>query len=345
MRRLTVAIVGLTPIGARRPASTPFGRVPVSHAAGYATHRGCLVTAVCDRRYDLVQACREAWEDTWPALAGYTRLEQLLTEACPDLLSVCTPDDRHAEVVVAAATAGVRGILCEQPLATSTAAADRMMAAAETAGCRLLVHHNRRYDPLFHLVREVLRLGEIGELRHLRCTQAGPRAMLLRQGVAALDLLCFLAGSPVNEVSGRLERGFEGWRPEHGDGGHDPRSEPTASARLRFANGLEGAYDGLRTRHQEFACELIGSEGSIRVRNRHAELVTAQHTQPLVPPPYDTVGLAAAVADLCRVVREGGRPLGEAAAARHALAVVEALLASAAQDSHPVAVGPAPEAA
>jgi predicted dehydrogenase len=57
-----------------------------------------------------------------------------------DLVSVATPDDRHVGPVVAAAEVGAQGILCEKPLATALADADRLVAVAERTP--VLVDHN-----------------------------------------------------------------------------------------------------------------------------------------------------------------------------------------------------------
>ena len=55
-------------------------------------------------------------------------LEELIEHV--DLVAVCTPPDRHADVAVAALEAGC-GVLVEKPLATTIADADRIVAAAE----------------------------------------------------------------------------------------------------------------------------------------------------------------------------------------------------------------------
>ena len=51
-----------------------------------------------------------------------------------DIIGVVTSDHRHADIVVDAATSGVKGVMCEKPLATSLEDADRMIRACAERG-------------------------------------------------------------------------------------------------------------------------------------------------------------------------------------------------------------------
>ncbi|MBI2302031.1 MAG: Gfo/Idh/MocA family oxidoreductase [Armatimonadetes bacterium] len=336
MRSFRVALVGLSPVAARRPDNTFFGRAINSHAAAYAVHPNCEVVAVCDIRRDMVTAFRSTWADTWPTIAGYNDFRDLLSDGVPDIVSVCTPDNAHAHIVEDAASAGVAGILCEKPLATDLADADRMIAACEAHGTALVVHHNRRFLPVYHRVRDLLLAGEIGRLQRLSCYHAEPRAMLFRNGTQMVDTLCFLAGSPVVDVWGRLEPGYEHWDRYRGDGGHDAHSEPSAAARLTFANGVTAAYEGVRTRGRVVWFDVGGTEGSVRVQDRYAELTTQAGSSVLVPEPYDGGGVTAAVSEVVRLLLYGGESISSPRAARHTLEILLAILESHRRGNQPV---------
>lgn len=338
MTTYRVALCGLSPIAARRPENTLFGRAVGSHAAAYASHPNCQVVAVCDLRHDLVVSFQESWADIWNSVAGYTEFSLLLADTVPDILSVVTPDDRHADIVVAAAQAGVKGILCEKPLATNLADADRMIAAVEAAGVPMVVNHTRRFMPLFHLVRDAIHLGEIGDLLYVGCYFAGPRAMLFRNGTHLIDMLCFLADSRPTTVSGQLEDGFDHWDRYRGDGGHDPNSEPTATARIEFANGVVGTYESLRARETDLYFDVGGSAGHIRIHDRYAELSAGGKTRILVPEPFDGVGITAAVSELLRLMRYDGSGVSTPADARATLEVLLAILASHQAGGAPIAL-------
>lgn len=327
MKILRAALCGLMPIAAKRPETTFFGRVPLSHAAAYAALPQCRVVAVCDFRPDLISAFRHDWADTWAAPAGYRHVEEMLAEARPDLLSICTPDDRHAEIIALAAELGVGGILCEAPLAVSLASADLALEAVARHGAQLSVVHRGRFDPLRHRVRDAIALGDIGELRQLRCHHAGPRATLFRSGSHAIDTLCFLADLPALEVGGRLEDGFDDWDAYRGDGGHLAAHEPTASARIRFAGDVMGHYDGVRSRQRSLWYDIVGTDGVIRLFSRHAEL-SGDRNRTIVAPPFDAVGLSAAAAELAHAVGAGGPLVSDGHAARQTLAILLGICAS-----------------
>jgi predicted dehydrogenase len=120
-----------------------------------------------------------------------------------DVLSVTTRADRHAEVTIAAAAAGVRGVLCEKAMATSLQEADAMIEACQRAGTWLSVNHTRRWHPTFDRAAEALRAGAIGDLRCIVGTCPGP---LIHNGTHLFDLMR-LFGGEVAWVGGKVHPG------------------------------------------------------------------------------------------------------------------------------------------
>lgn len=89
-----------------------------------------------------------------------------------DIIDICTPNDSHAGIAIAAARAG-KNILCEKPLALNVAEAKRMLAAAERARVVHMVCHNYPRVPALALAREMIERGELGErIYHLRARYA-----------------------------------------------------------------------------------------------------------------------------------------------------------------------------
>jgi len=329
LTQLPVAICGLSPTAARRPEPSLFGWVVSSHAAAYASHPACDVVAVHDWRGDLMTAFRDTWLDFWPAVACYPLMDLLLAEAKPAIVSVATPETARCEVILAALASGVKGLLCEKPMATSLTDGHRIIRAVRDAGAAMVVYQPRRYDPLLHLARDLLRSGDLGELRRLRCYHGGSRALLFRTGTHAIDTLCFLAEAPVVEVTGRLEPGFEDYEPYLSELPRDPNREPTASARLTFANGVVAHYDGVRHGRRVLWFDIEGSHGGMRVWERHIELTTSGGTRVMVPPTFDRVGIAGAVNELVRLVQYGGKTVSPPEDGLQTLAVLLAILESA----------------
>ena len=114
------------------------------------------------------QACR------WTADYG-----ELVAADDVDAVLVCTPPPLHEEVVLAATRAG-KHILCEKPLAPTVSACDRMIAAARTAGVKLMVAENWLFDPVMAFVKRCSADGTLGTLRHVRLLLGWPGPDLAR---------------------------------------------------------------------------------------------------------------------------------------------------------------------
>jgi UDP-N-acetyl-2-amino-2-deoxyglucuronate dehydrogenase len=97
-----------------------------------------------------------------------------------DLVSVATPDDHHAAPVTDAIARGVKGILCEKPLATTLADADRIVDAVERSGTPTVIDHTRCCEPHYVEARQRLREGYVGDLARIVAYTGGKRAMLFR---------------------------------------------------------------------------------------------------------------------------------------------------------------------
>ncbi len=234
-------IVGLTGIGARRPEEDGipvYGTHPNSHAGAYWRHPGAEVVAVCDLRQEALTEFKDLWDDVWPEVKLYTDYREMLEKETPDLVSVATSDHLHADITVAAAELGARGIFCEKPVATRLEDADRMIAAAEANGVCLSVDHTRRWYPSHLQAREIVRSGELGALRTILADMCAPRAMLFRNGTHLIDMICFYAESDTEWVMGDLEEGFEHFTEYKAGGGRDAKEDPHASAYIKFKNGV-----------------------------------------------------------------------------------------------------------
>ncbi|MHB9131387.1 MAG: Gfo/Idh/MocA family oxidoreductase [Armatimonadota bacterium] len=89
--------------------------------------------------------------------------QQLLTLPEVDAVVVATPNDTHAEIVVAALEAG-KHVLCEKPMATSARDCDRMIAAAERAGKTLQIAQPYRYSPFYRHMQSLCSGGVLGKV-------------------------------------------------------------------------------------------------------------------------------------------------------------------------------------
>jgi predicted dehydrogenase len=330
-------IVGLTNIGASRPvesASMPlFGAMPRSHAAAYYRHPSTEVVAVCDIRPQALEDFRTRWADMWPDVRVYQDYREMLRQEQPDLVSVVTPDHLHTDIAVAAAEGGAKAILCEKPLATRLEDADRMIAAAEANGVLLSVEHTRRWSPIYQNAREIARKGDLGKLRTVVCNMYSSRSMLFRNGTHMVDTIVFFAESDPQWVFAELEEGFDYFTDYKSDGGHDPNTDPAASAYIHFANGVRAFYNSVKIPMPGSQFELTFEQGRMEISDRGITLIqgTSHDSWSASNIPagdYMYSHQLAALAELIDAL-ETGRPLvSDGREARKSLEIMLAMLRS-----------------
>jgi predicted dehydrogenase len=93
----------------------------------------------------------------------YGDVETMLTEARPDLVIVCTPDDTHDDIVVKALESGA-DVITEKPMATTVEKIRRILDAEKRTGQRVDVSFNYRFAPTAARIKELINAGEIGRV-------------------------------------------------------------------------------------------------------------------------------------------------------------------------------------
>tara|TARA_A100001037_G_C15135047_1_gene630651 strand:+ start:809 stop:1948 length:1140 start_codon:yes stop_codon:yes gene_type:complete len=139
--------------------------------------------AVCGRSEDNAKAFAAQWgyesvETDWKALVARDDI---------DAIDICTPNNTHAEIAIAAAKAG-KMILCEKPLSMNTAEGEEMVKKIEEAGVANTVWYNYRRVPAVTLAKQLIDEGRLGKIFHYRANflQDWTISTDLPQGGAAL---------------------------------------------------------------------------------------------------------------------------------------------------------------
>jgi predicted dehydrogenase len=171
------------------------GGVSRSHSRGLQAARDVELVALADVYAPNLQVAGQEY--------GVDRLyadfREMIERERLDLLDVCTQAPQHAPVVGAAAGLGVRGILCEKPIALTLGEADEMVAACARAGARLAINHQTRMIPSTFAVERLLQEGTIGDLRAIRMLDKGWRPAgnsLMELLTHVFDLVRIYAGDP-----------------------------------------------------------------------------------------------------------------------------------------------------
>lgn len=218
---------------------TNYSIPPDAHAAAYRLIPTVALVAAADPNESKLRVMRERWDV--PAL--YADYREMLAREHLDLVSVTTRAPLHAAVTIAAAEAGVRGILCEKAMGTSLRETDAMIEACRRTGTTLLINHTRRWHPTYVRARETLHAGVIGALRCIVGICPGP---LIHNGTHLFDLMRFFGGE-VAWVSGEIRPGV----------GQDTPGR----AMLAFTNGAVGFVD--LDSNLGLALELQGTTGRL----------------------------------------------------------------------------------
>ena len=336
MRKETyrAGIIGLSGIAQNRPRDNVWGPrfgQPHSHAAAYAVHPRVEVVAVCD----LVPELLDRYEQNWGPAARYTDYRAMLEKENLDLVSVVTSDHLHAPMVVDAAEAGVAGIFCEKPLATTLADADRMLEAVEKHGVQMIVNHTRRWDPFWRQAKAIVDEGQFGTLTRIVAHLGGRRAMLFRNGTHLIDAVCMFAGAEPLWLIGSREEGFEDHTEYRGDGGHDPLTDPGASAYIQFANGIRAHVEISRRTLANFEVDLFCERGRIRIGGTEAVIYVEPDdrpygvtSRPLGGSADYRSGMVRAVEELVNLVENGGESLSSGRDALRSLEILIAIMRS-----------------
>ncbi len=102
---------------------------------------------------------------------AYEQYQELFSDPNIELVIVALPSHLHADLSIAALAAG-KHVVCEKPMATTLDEADRMIEAARETGRVLTIFQQRRYNPDFVKVREIIDSGLLGRIVQIRLTES-----------------------------------------------------------------------------------------------------------------------------------------------------------------------------
>ena len=188
-----------------------------AHIPVLAKIRGAELVALCDN--DGAKA--RALASRFGVRDVFTDIEELLDYDQLDAVIVATPNHLHEPHVLSALARGV-DVLCERPLALTARGAERIVAAAQKHGRKVLVGNNHRFRSDVQNLSAFLRSGELGKSTavraghyHLKGMTAGWRlsrpeaggGVFIEHGMPLLDLALWLLDHPEPvRVTAHLER-------------------------------------------------------------------------------------------------------------------------------------------
>ncbi|WP_274362681.1 Gfo/Idh/MocA family protein [Paenibacillus thermotolerans] len=221
----------------------------------------------------------------------YSDYRKLLEDPTIDVVHVCTPNDSHSEIAVAALEAG-KHVMCEKPMAKTAEGARKMVEAAKRTGKKLTIGYQNRFRNDSQYLKQVCDRGELGEIYYAKAHAIRRRAVptwgvfldkekqgggpLIDIGTHALDLTLWMMNNyePKSVVGnvyyklGKKKDAANAWGP------WDPEKfdvEDSAFGFITMKNGativLESSWALNTLAVGEAKCTLSGTEGGADMEN------------------------------------------------------------------------------
>ncbi len=200
MEHVNVAVIGI-------------GNMGSAHAACIAENKikNMSLAAVCD----VSEKRLMAFSEKYPAVKRYKNYDELLNDQICDSVIIAVPHPLHAETAIKAFKHGLN-VMLEKPADISVSKVKKLNQAAENSGKVFSIMFNQRTNPLFAKAREIVRSGQLGELKRTvwtitnwfrtqsyydsgdwRATWSGEGGgVLLNQAPHNLDLWQWICGMP-----------------------------------------------------------------------------------------------------------------------------------------------------
>lgn len=263
------------------------GGMAKTHAENFAAIPGVTLVGGVDTRPEQLAA----FQQVHGIPHGFASLEDALAWGEFDAVTNVTPDAAHYATTMPILAAG-KHVLCEKPLATSSAHADAMANAAAQAGVVNMVNLTYRNVPAMQKAAQMVREGAIGALRHFEAsylqswltqpawghwdketqwlwrlsTAHGSKGVLGDVGIHILDFATFVAGLDVTEISCLLQTFDKAPGGRIGDYVLD--ANDSATMQVRLANGALGTVAATRfaSGHlNDLRVRLYGLTGGVEV--------------------------------------------------------------------------------
>ncbi len=106
-------------------------------------------------------------EDVQEGIKRYASNDELMHDPEVDVVLIAANNNQHYDLVVQAAKAG-KDIICEKPVAMTTEELDGMIAVTKECGVKFTVHHQRRLDPDFRIMKAVFDQGSLGKVYSIK---------------------------------------------------------------------------------------------------------------------------------------------------------------------------------
>lgn len=340
----------------KRTALIGCGRISFKHVEAFVKNADIMrLVAACDPAPGRAGAKAEEYRKAIPdaEVKTYDDYRAMLAELKPDIVTIATESGKHAAIAIDCLKAGAH-VICEKPMALSTADADAMIAAAKKAGKTLAVCFQNRFNAPVRRLRAAREAGRFGQILHgmvqvrwnrnegyyaeapWRGTWAEDGGTLMNQCTHGIDLLQWMMGEDAVRVQAQTRRFL---RPIE--------AEDFGAAIVEFASGAVGIVEGTADVYPTNLSEtlsLFGDKGTAVIGGlavnkietwRLSDSTAVGDTEAAVlnpnekdPPTVYGFGHAALFRDVIEAIDSGRQPLVSGEKGRKALEIILAIYKS-----------------
>lgn len=145
-RKIRIAIVGC-------------GRIANNHISAIKTWSNDLdLVGLCDGHQPTLSAAMQQTD-----VPGYSTIDELIKEANPDVVTLCTPSGLHAQQAIQIAKLG-KHVVTEKPMATRWLDGIQMIKTCDEIGVRLFVVKQNRFNPTLRLLKQAVTKNRFGRI-------------------------------------------------------------------------------------------------------------------------------------------------------------------------------------
>lgn len=133
------------------------GKIADSHASQILRIPGAEIVAVCDKEPLMARQLM----DRFPVRRGYSDLEELLSDALPDVVHVTTPPQSHFSIAKACLERGCH-VYVEKPFVLNLEEARRLIDCANANGLKITAGHDDQFTHVARRMRSLVQSGYLG---------------------------------------------------------------------------------------------------------------------------------------------------------------------------------------
>lgn len=209
------AIIGAGKIGAFYSKPNNYRGI-LTHAHAYRKEKRAKLVAFVDTKKHKARNAAKIWQ-----VNAYKDPHKMFKKENVEIVSICTPDETHKDILRLCLKYKPKAVFCEKPLTTDLKSAKYFTGAYKKTGILLSVNYTRRWNKAVIDLKEAIKKNKYGRVLNIVGLY---NKGILHNGSHLIDLLRYLFGEILEAIplAARVD-----WK----------KSDPTLDAFLRFKSG------------------------------------------------------------------------------------------------------------